>query len=197
MKIFIAVLVLIFSLQSLSRADDIRDFEIEGMSIGDSLLDHFNEKEIINLKNIYSASGDLYIFSSKEFYSITFIKHKKFNKYEDLQLVLKDNDTKYKIYAIQGIINYTKISNCIKELKNIEIDLDKIFTNSQKINRNKLDHRSDLTGKATIERFGYFIGNNTIMVSCADYLDNEKFNIKDALRVAIRTEEFNRFLSKN
>ena len=41
MRVFVAVLVLIFSLQSLTKADDIRDFEIEGMSIGDSLLDYY------------------------------------------------------------------------------------------------------------------------------------------------------------
>ena len=46
MRVFIAVLVLIFSFQSLTKADDIRDFEIEGMSIGDSLLDYFNESEM-------------------------------------------------------------------------------------------------------------------------------------------------------
>jgi len=46
MRVFIAVLVLIFSLQSWTKADDIRDFEIEGISVGDSLFDHFSEKEI-------------------------------------------------------------------------------------------------------------------------------------------------------
>jgi len=33
MRLFISVLVLIFSFQSLVKADDIRDFQIEGMSI--------------------------------------------------------------------------------------------------------------------------------------------------------------------
>ena len=42
MRIFLSVLILIFSFQSLTKADDIRDFEIEGISIGDSLLDHFS-----------------------------------------------------------------------------------------------------------------------------------------------------------
>ena len=46
MRVFIAVLVLIFSLQSWTKADDISDFEIEGISIGDSLLDYFSEEEI-------------------------------------------------------------------------------------------------------------------------------------------------------
>jgi hypothetical protein len=48
MRIFITVLVLIFSLQSWTRADDIRDFQIEGMSIGDNLIDYMTKKEIIN-----------------------------------------------------------------------------------------------------------------------------------------------------
>ena len=48
MRVFLSVLILIFSLQSWTKADDIRDFEIESMSIGDSLLDYFNETEIQN-----------------------------------------------------------------------------------------------------------------------------------------------------
>ena len=52
MRVFLAVLVLIFSLQSLTKADDIRDFEIEGMSIGDSLLEYYEEEEIKKEINI-------------------------------------------------------------------------------------------------------------------------------------------------
>ena len=36
MRVLIRVLIVILSLQSLTKADDIRDFEIEGISIGDS-----------------------------------------------------------------------------------------------------------------------------------------------------------------
>ena len=46
MKVLLSVLILISSLQSFVRADDIRDFEIEGMSIGDSLLDYLKKDEI-------------------------------------------------------------------------------------------------------------------------------------------------------
>ena len=52
MRVFIAVLVLIFSLQSWTKADDIRDFQIEGMSIGDSALDYFSEEYIKKKKKI-------------------------------------------------------------------------------------------------------------------------------------------------
>ena len=46
-KILITV-ILIFGFQSFTKADDIRDFEIEGMSIGDSLLKFYSETEISN-----------------------------------------------------------------------------------------------------------------------------------------------------
>ena len=46
MKRLLLILILTFSFQTLTKADDIRDFEIEGMSIGDSLLDYFTNKQV-------------------------------------------------------------------------------------------------------------------------------------------------------
>ena len=46
MKRLLLILILTFSFQTLSKADDIRDFEIEGISIGDSLLEYFSIGEI-------------------------------------------------------------------------------------------------------------------------------------------------------
>ena len=48
MRIILSLLIIIFSVQPWTKADDIRDFEIEGMSIGDSLLNFMNEIEISN-----------------------------------------------------------------------------------------------------------------------------------------------------
>ena len=45
MKILLTLFVMFFS--SSVFADDISDFEIEGMSIGDSLLDYMSEEEIV------------------------------------------------------------------------------------------------------------------------------------------------------
>ena len=47
MKKLLVILILTLSLQSLTKADDIRDFEIEGMSIGDSLLNSYSQNQII------------------------------------------------------------------------------------------------------------------------------------------------------
>ena len=44
MKRLLLILILTLSFQTLAKADDIRDFEIEGISIGDSALKYFDKK---------------------------------------------------------------------------------------------------------------------------------------------------------
>ena len=56
MRIFLSIVVLIFSLQSWTKADDIRDFQIEGMVIGDSALNFFSESKILSTnQNFYKG----------------------------------------------------------------------------------------------------------------------------------------------
>ena len=40
MKFIISLIILIFSLQCFTKADDLNDFQIEGMSIGENLIKH-------------------------------------------------------------------------------------------------------------------------------------------------------------
>ena len=63
MKIFISVLVLIFSIQSWTKADDIKNFQIEGMSIGDSALDYFSKKSIDVASFDVAPNNDKYVYS--------------------------------------------------------------------------------------------------------------------------------------
>ena len=122
MKTFIAVLVLIFSLQSLTQADDIRDFEIEGMSVGDSLLDYYTESEIINTKPLY--------YNDKTFYQIAFPINN--GTYEYASFNLKENDKRYIIYALKGLNDVDgKKKECLDMKKLITKDVLSIFKNSE------------------------------------------------------------------
>ena len=67
MRIFLSILVLIFSLQSWTKADGIRDFEIEGMSIGDSLLDYYSEEKVINTYKHYYPKSKKFIMIDGSF----------------------------------------------------------------------------------------------------------------------------------
>ena len=60
---FLLILILIISFQSWTKADDVRDFQIEGMSVSESLLNFFNKKKIsefINHKSSYNYSNSDY-----------------------------------------------------------------------------------------------------------------------------------------
>ena len=70
-----------------SQADDIRDFQIEGMSVGDSLLDYFNEEKIRD--NIFKTS-----YKSKKYTKIEFFDSTNTSKiYHGLQFFVKKNIT--------------------------------------------------------------------------------------------------------
>ena len=56
MKKILWIVVLSLFLITPSQSDDIRDFEIEGISIGDSLLDYFSKEEInANIVKYYDS----------------------------------------------------------------------------------------------------------------------------------------------
>ena len=46
MKKFLGIIILSLCFISSVQADDIRDFQIEGISVGDSLLNFYSEKKI-------------------------------------------------------------------------------------------------------------------------------------------------------
>ena len=90
MRIFLSLLILIFSIQSWTKADDIRDFQIEGMSIGDSLLNFYSESVIKSNKPIYYDNNE---FSTFELFPFT-----DSDLYDGIQVIYLTNDKKYKIY---------------------------------------------------------------------------------------------------
>ena len=88
MKKLLGILVLIFALQTPSWADDIRDFQIEGMSIGDSALDFFSREEIIDNIN----NENTFEYKDRKFVQIgTFKSSFEINQecYHNLQVFFK------------------------------------------------------------------------------------------------------------
>ena len=57
MKRLLLILILVFSFQSWTKAGDIKDFQIEGMSVGDSLLDYFSHDKIKSLIDTEKNNG--------------------------------------------------------------------------------------------------------------------------------------------
>jgi len=188
MKVFIAVLVLIFSLQSWTKADDIQDFQIEGMSIGDSLLDYMSAKEIEKRKT--------YFYKSKEYASISKAEP-SFKTYEGFQVHFKDNDRKYIIQSLNGMILYkNNIKDCYKKMDKIVDELTDFFEDVKKTNKETIDHTYDESGKSKSTFVDFeFKSGDFISVECVDWSMELPYN--DKLSVLIMTRKLQDWLDKD
>jgi hypothetical protein len=68
-KLFITLFLSLFFITS-SQADDIRDFQIEGISVGDSLLDYIPEEKILSRKKFFGQDKK---YENKEYSSYSFV----------------------------------------------------------------------------------------------------------------------------
>ena len=89
---FLIIWILIFQTQS--SADDIRNFKIEGMSIGDSALKYFSKDQII--ANKYFA------YPLKTYFQ-THIRTPNSKMYNAVQLSIKDGDNNFIIEMDTGL----------------------------------------------------------------------------------------------
>ena len=180
MKRLLLILILTLSFQSLTKAEDIRDFEIEGMSIGDSLLDHYSESEIIR----YKATP----YKNKK-WSIVAKGDSTFKTYGGFQVHVKTNDSKYIIGSLEGMILYeNKIKECYKQQEEITFELDNLFKNSR-ILEWKEPHSADKTGNSIAKSKQYSLQNDDVIrVTCIDW--SVQMGMIDKLKVAIYTKEF-------
>ena len=189
MKRLLLILILTLSFQTLTKADDIRDFEIEGVSVETSLLDYFNEGEIIDKINSYKNKGFIYGNDKKAFYALTFKRPERYEKYDGLQIILKSNDEKYIIYALVGEIYHKDINNCYNIFDEIEDTFDFLFKDSNKEEKLKRPHSFDKTGDSTTTDVYYNMDNGDVVaLVCTDW--SIEMNISDSFRVELLTDEY-------
>ena len=137
------LLILLFSLFFLSSpsvfADDISDFSIEGISIGDSLLDYMTEDEILEEIEI-TKDYYLHLNEPNKYAEVYFLKDLKI--YSAIAFLIKNNSTnqyvsnkneKYTILSIRGRINYIEdFDGCLQKRNEISEVLSKMFLNAIK-----------------------------------------------------------------
>ena len=124
MKNFILVLIVIFSFQSWGKSDDISEFEIEGISLGDSLLEFFNEKEI----NEEMKTAAFYP-NSKKFMIISLIPE-RVEIYENINFHIKSNDKNYIIHSVKGM-SYMETKECLDIKKDVVQEIETLVPNAR------------------------------------------------------------------
>ena len=188
MRVFIAVLVLIFSFQSWTKADDIRDFEIEGLSIGDSLLNFIAENQIKKAIAKLQFPNDKYII-------YRFDKMINPEQYDWVSVTTKKNDPKYIVTNIAGAIDYNDLDKCLLLKKEIEDSIESLFNAVEK-QEDEYPSLQDKTGKSIVYGTQYYFkpypSNEAISVNC--YHMSKNSNIRKSLKVAVNEEDYAYFL---
>ena len=128
------------------QANEIEDFQIEGISVGDSLLKHFPESEIKSFFNYDNLPSDMrYRIAEVEKNQTT-----KLKTYDALQFYYKPNDKNYILYAIGGLVDCNSHKECLNLKKEILKDVTTFFKIAKPQNY-KFKHRDDKSGKSTVE----------------------------------------------
>ncbi len=188
MKKLLAIIILSLCFITPTHANDIRDFQIEEFSVGDSLLDYFKESEI--KKGIVPFKKTNYKDNSFSLVGIT----KNAEVYDRTQFHIKKDDPKYIIYNITGKILYRKnINECYEDMKTLVSDVENLNIDTTK-NEYKKNHSADKTGnsKNTTVQFNFSSGD-VIKISCYDW--SKKMKYTDNLRLIINTSEFSTWLN--
>ena len=192
-KIFF-FLILIYSPLTFA-IETIKDFKIEGISLGDSVIDHFPGRDIVN-----NISND-YDHLSNNFHASILEQYKTFTQFDRVGLVIKSDskDILFPVHGIFGLIYYEKnIEECytekdkwVKKLgtkfkKDIENGLIKVGWASKK-------HPSDLSGRSHYEESKFFFDWGFINITCFDMADH--MGIVDVLAIDIFDNEVDQWLS--
>ena len=190
MKRLLLIFILTFSFQTLTKADDIRDFEIEGMSIGDSLLDYMSKGEIKkNLRNYVSATSKYYVTSFSDL-----------KNYDSLDIYLKRNDKRYIIKSVIGFV-FLDFKKCKIKMNKVSKEIDQLFINSEKVDAGITEHKYDKTGNSKEYQIAYLLNkeydDDHVRINCTDWsskITKEK-NWGDSFNIGSYSKEILEWIS--
>ena len=183
MKLFFISLILVLNLQSWTNADEISDFQIEGMSVGESLLDYFAKEEIDEIKDTPWKDKTTFY----QFYS-----NKNLSNYEFITAAYLINDNNYTIHEISG---RSKMSykECKNEIVKITSQIESLFNSASKDDKGEYNHRSDKSRESKVRSINYSLSNGSLIhVACYNWSDEmtKKKGWKDKLIIALASKQY-------
>ena len=207
MKKILGIVVLGLSLSTSAYTDDIKDFQIENISIGDSALDYFNEAQLED-----SELG-WYNYSYKE-YSTSLLPGKGI--YDWLQISYKSDDDNFTIEGLAGIVVKKKYDDnkCNRELDTAALNISELFKNTKQVkkqlykvvyNLREIFQKPNPSGKSIVTSISFdFKDEGKIILSCynmdkaTNQIDSpiKDINQFDTFRIDIRSKAFKHYLEK-
>jgi len=204
-KIFFLI-ILTISFQNLSLSDDIQNFKIEGMSIGDNALAYFSETQLEDNEQGWHN------YSYKE-YSTSFMPGKGI--YDWFLVSYRSDDYNFKIEALVGGVEKKNYDNkeCNNKLDAATLNVSRLFKKAKQENKKKYELTADssriypFTGKSTVTSISFDIADKgSIIIACYN-MDKEAnknasfitstLNQNDSFRINIRSRVFANYLKKH
>jgi hypothetical protein len=200
---FLIILIIFF--QNISLSDEIQSFQIEGISIGDSALDHFSESQLEDNEQ------DWHNYSYKE-YSTSFVPGKGI--YDWFLVSYKSDDDDFKIVALVSGLEKKNYNNkeCNNNLDDVALNISKLFKNTKQENKKVHEVATDasrtypFTGKSTVTSILFnFPDDGAIILACynmdKEANKNDSFitstlNQNDSFRINVRSPIFVNYLKK-
>ena len=207
MKIILRIVFLSLLLSTSAYTDNIKDFKIESMSIGDSALNYFTESQLED------GELDWFNYSYKE-YSTSLLPGKGI--YDWFKISYKGADEDFIIEGLVGIVVKKKYEDdkCNKELDNTALKISELFNNTKQrkkqlfkiaYNPRKIFQEQNPSGKSTATSISFdFKDEGKIILSCYN-MDKATNNIDspikdinqfDTFRIDIRSKVLTHYLKK-
>ena len=196
MKKLLIFIIFIINFQSLAKADDIRDLEVEGISLGQNALDYFSKNDIDQNKSYYPNDKEIWRY-------LIILKDKQ---YDSLQLHLQSKNNKYLVVGVAGLIYFYEEKDaygaCIKKRSSIVNDIEQSLINVKKSDEERDILISDDTGKSYVEAIYFDFKEDLseyVKVACTYFSDEyrDKTNHPPSyLRVALTSTELHYWLKE-
>ena len=204
MKKIFFLIILVLSFQNPSLAENIRNFQIEGMKIGDSALDYFSESQLEdNEQGWHNYSYKEYSTSlvpGKGIYNWFFVSYK--------------NDNNFIIEGLVGGLEKSNYDNkeCNNKLDDIALKISELFKNTTQEEKKFYKLKADatqtypFTGKSTVTSLSFnFLDGAKIILACYNIDKDAKKNESslksilkqnDSFRIDARSSAFANYLKK-
>ena len=180
-KLSAYLFLFLFGFSAPSFADDIRDFQIEGMSVSDSMLDFLSEEKIKdNIQDFYKNNEFIPVWIEGSYFKSTM--------YEKIEFNYKNGDKNYVIYNVSGLTFPKNINDCYQKMDEIIESINNAVPNVNKSSKETRNLKKDKSGNSKLTFVEFYFDSGRSQVGCYDW-SIEKGWI-DHLRVAIALDEF-------
>lgn len=158
MKKLLIIFFVTYFCEQIVFANDIEDLKIEGISIGDSALDHFDKSKIKSGIKIYGKD--------KSIYKVEIDKSTK--EFDVIGFYFKKNDTKYIIKGLSAAVFTNNFKECKRRMKKLENDLSSVLNNAQK---DSMNYKHPIDNKSLVYQTLYSSKglNGSVSISCYDW----------------------------